>query len=279
MPDKDVFFSLPDNESTTPAIEDPGLAPAKNTGLPIINDGLEILCGPLLNYKGMQIAKSKVPVWHGSVLIVARPGTAHPVLKLECRGPQTQMSQSSSSLTNEIDDVDNVRKELKPISPEAWHAGDISGVKLYADPVKVFWRFAMNITLLDYEAHWQYVLTSVRLSGSKLPPCTFVVPSVSQSMRIMFYSCNGFSEGTEEDECSGPALWNDALRVHAQRPFHAMIGGGDQIYNDGVTFDGPLKAWTEIGNPKKRRDYPFDETLRAACDSYYFSNYVSTFLE
>lgn len=43
----------------------------------------------------------------------------------------------------------------------------------------------------------------------------------------------------------------------------------DQIYNGGVRVDALLKSWTEIGNPKKRRGYPFDEELRAACDSYY----------
>jgi hypothetical protein len=32
----------------------------------------------------------------------------------------------------------------------------------------------------------------------------------------------------------GPALWNNVLELHAKRPFHCMIGGGDQIYNDGV---------------------------------------------
>ncbi len=42
-----------------------------------------------------------------------------------------------------------------------------------------------------------------------------------------------------------------------------MIGGGDQIHNDGVRVDGTLKPWTDIGNPKKRRGYPFDEDLRA----------------
>ena len=33
---------------------------------------------------------------------------------------------------------------------------------------------------------------------------------------------------------AGPALWNNVLELHAKRPFHCMIGGGDQIYNDGV---------------------------------------------
>ena len=53
-----------------------------------------------------------------------------------------------------------------------------------------------------------------------------------------------------------------------------MIGGGDQIYNDGVRVNGPLKAWTDIGNPHKRRNYPFDNKMREDCDKYYYENYV-----
>lgn len=53
-----------------------------------------------------------------------------------------------------------------------------------------------------------------------------------------------------------------------------MLGGGDQIYNDGVRVDGPLKPWTDISNPHKRREFPFNEELRAKCDTYYFNNYV-----
>lgn len=53
-----------------------------------------------------------------------------------------------------------------------------------------------------------------------------------------------------------------------------MIGGGDQIYNDGVRVNGPLKPWTAIGNPHKRRLFPFDNKMRADCDQYYYENYV-----
>ena len=52
------------------------------------------------------------------------------------------------------------------------------------------------------------------------------------------------------------------------------IGGGDQIYNDGIRVHGPLREWTSIGNPKKRREYPFPETLRLECDEYYLNNYI-----
>ncbi len=73
---------------------------------------------------------------------------------------------------------------------------------------------------------------------------------------------------------AGPALWNDVLRVHAQRPFHVMIGGGDQIYNDSVRIKGPLKPWSDISNPQKRQHYPFGNDMRKQCDQYYYENYV-----
>jgi hypothetical protein len=52
------------------------------------------------------------------------------------------------------------------------------------------------------------------------------------------------------------------------------LGGGDQIYNDGIRVHGPLRAWTDIANPKKRRDFPFPEELRKKCDEYYVKNYI-----
>ena len=278
---------LRDDEPATSVVEHPdlGCTPAKNPGFPIIDDGLNILCGPLLNYKGMKTAGSELSmIWHGSVLVVAKPSSTQPVLKLKYLGVQSQrsqMSQSSLPLANDVDEPDNAYKGSTPGKSDACHMSEVSGVKLYSDPVKAFWRFAIHLTLQNHESNWQYVLENVQSTGRRIGSSvsrTFTVPSASQSMRIMFYSCNGFSVGTDEDEWSGPVLWNDVLRTHAQNPFHAMIGGGDQIYNDGVRVDGPLKAWTDIANPRKRRDYPFDEDLRAACDSYYFANYVRAYL-
>jgi hypothetical protein len=41
-----------------------------------------------------------------------------------------------------------------------------------------------------------------------------------------------------------------------------------------VRVSGPLKDWTSISTPRKRREYPFGEELRAKCDDFYFDNYV-----
>lgn len=219
-------------------------------------DELEVQCGPLLNFRHMGGATSGRPTWNGSVLIVTTPGQIHPQLLLK-----------------ELGAVDG------SMGPQSSEARSFAGFKLYEDPNKAFWRFLIDVPHLDYEARWEYQIPKLKPVGEGVidgdaTKRVFAVPSISQSMRILFHSCNGFSVGTDVDAWSGPALWNEVNRLHATKPFHVMIGGGDQIYNDGVRVDGPLKAWTSIGNPKKRQHFPFNEQLRAECDEYYYKNYI-----
>jgi hypothetical protein len=211
------------------------------------SEGLEVICGPLLNYRHMSGENTDKPIWHGSVLVVTLAGNIPEKLSLQ------QAGAGSGS------------------RPE-----HIQGTKLYEDEKSGFWQFSIAVPFQEEESEWQYIIPSMRTKDGKSvdKPLRFFVPSKQESMRIMFHSCNGFSVGTDEEAWSGPALWNDVLRVHGQRPFHVMIGGGDQIYNDSVRVSGPLKPWTDIGNPEKRRHFPFGEDMRAQCDEFYFNNYV-----
>lgn len=177
--------------------------------------------------------------WHGTVLIVTANPSHH-------RPPHLVLTSQRSKR-------------------------QINGLKLFADTDKVFWRFSLTVPLSDVETKWQYAILSGQTESLSR---SFYVPCAQESMRIMFHSCNGFSIGTDEDFWSGPALWNDVLRTHKKRPFHVMIGGGDQIYNDNIRTEGPLKEWTAIKNPAKRRRHKFPEDLRARCDEFYFKNYV-----
>lgn len=34
-------------------------------------------------------------------------------------------------------------------------------------------------------------------------------------------------------EIAGTALWRDVLGLHRRTPIHCMVGGGDQLYQDG----------------------------------------------
>lgn len=225
---------------------------------------INILCGPLLNYKGMSNANSANAIWHGTVLVVTAPRQIQPKLRLR--------------YGHAVNATDGRRQEFSSKTSPVSSGSEVLGIQLYEDPVKTFWRFNIDIPLREHEATCQYWVDDAQsTSPDSLQDDSvrsFVVPASSQSMRVMFHSCNGFSVGTDEDAWSGPALWNDVLRSHEQKPFHVMIGGGDQIYNDSVRVKGPLKGWTDIANPRKRREYPFDERLRAACDAFYYSNYV-----
>lgn len=224
------------------------------------SDTLEVVCGPLLNYKRMGTNDQNKPVWHGSVLLVTKPGQRQPRLQIRPAGPV--------SIDGNQPIVNGDVSRAEPMN--------FDGVKLYADPNKEFWRFLISVPILEYEARWQYTIPAYHyVSGAETKESwQFAVPAAEDSMRLMFHSCNGFSVGTDLDAWTGPVLWNDVLRVHERKPFHVMIGGGDQIYNDGIRVDGPLEGWTSIANPQKRRAYPFDNEMRTACDEYYFNNYV-----
>lgn len=241
----------------------------------VANDPFEVLCGPLLNYKSLRIVHSGAPTWHGTVLIVTKPSKGHPHLSLKCLGP-TRTDQGWKATGYESNSLVEGGSLLSSENQRSIH-----GTKLYEDPAKAFWRFDLKLPLQEFEARWEYNIPHTRHVSAAGPPNSsahrFVVPGSSQSMRIMFHSCNGFSVGTDEEAWSGPALWNDVLRIHEKKPFHVMVGGGDQIYNDSVRVDGPLRLWTEIGNPRRRREYPFDAKMRNECDEFYFQNYIQWF--
>jgi hypothetical protein len=237
--------------------QDPSGVVGVGTGPQVVSTSgkLDVIGGPLLNYRRTSNQQSGQPIWHGSVLIVTTPGQQTPQLVLS---PVGAVDSNAGNVRFSVD------------------ARTFRGEKLYEDSKRAFWRFTIDLPFQQFESRWKYDIQGLvfidRQKAEK--PQLFAVPSASQSMRIMFHSCNGFSVGTDVEAWSGPALWNDVLRMHEQRPFHVMIGGGDQIYNDGVRVDGPLKAWTAIHSPHHRREFPFGEDMRAACDEYYFQNYV-----
>ncbi|KAF7720080.1 Alkaline phosphatase D-related protein [Penicillium ucsense] len=237
--------------------------PVNDTGTMMTNghdaapasDHIGLISGPLINFKNMHFGHpSPTAVWHGSVLIVTKPG--------QHLQPQLHLRQSGPVMGQE-----------QPRSPTEQ---TVQGLKLYEDLQKTFWRFSLAVPVETYEARWEYFVPGlIEESGAPVQqPWDFVVPAENQSMRMMFHSCNGFSVGTDMDAWVGPTLWKDVLRVHEQKPFHVMVGGGDQLYNDGIRVDGPLKPWTAIGNPHKRRNHDFNNQMRADCDEYYYANYV-----
>lgn len=240
-----------DDDSPQDAPEDGRAEPA---------DGKEIVCGPLLNYRRMDQGH-----WHGSVLVVVKGGGSdvlfQPSLIMRRVGPAGQLPSANGQTDSAVnDETGGTRFESH---------------RLYSDSRNTFWAFDIEVPMEEVEVKYEYFVPELRFSSDHKPKTnSFFIPAENESMRIMFHSCNGFSVGTDEDAWSGAALWNDVMRKHQAVPYHVMVGGGDQIYNDGIRVNGPLRPWTDIHNPQKRRDYPFPEKLRTECDDYYLKNYI-----
>ena len=70
-------------------------------------------------------------------------------------------------------------------------------------------------------------------------------------------------------------MWNDMLTEHANNPFHVMIGGGDQIYNDKITEEkvvGSNIAPIDLNTEQEER--PVAPEIAIAIDRFFFNNYV-----
>ena len=82
---------------------------------------------------------------------------------------------------------------------------------LHKERDHIFWRFCLDVKLGDVEQEIEY---EIQLGRSNVwqGPFKFWVPGEEETMRLIFYSCNGYSLNVNKDEFSGPALWKDVMR-------------------------------------------------------------------
>lgn len=151
---------------------------------------------------------------------------------------------------------------------------DIPGVRLYADAARdvTFWRFLLEIELSAKQQRIAYRI-------NQGPALGFWVPAAGQSMNIVFHSGNGFSASADPNRVCGPdPLWRDILNEHQTRPFHVMIGGGDQIFNDSVITDSTFfQEWIKIKNVSERHSALFPPEFRAELEQFYLERYARWF--
>jgi hypothetical protein len=151
---------------------------------------------------------------------------------------------------------------------------DIPGVRLYADAARdvTFWRFSVEIELSATQQRIAYRI-------NQGPALGFWVPAMGKPMNIMFHSGNGFGPNVDPNPMCGPdPLWRDILNEHQTQPFHVMIGGGDQIFNDSVITDLALfQDWIKIKNAGDRYGCPLTPEFRAQLEKFYLERYASWF--
>ncbi|KAF1949466.1 hypothetical protein CC80DRAFT_540293 [Byssothecium circinans] len=180
-----------------------------------------------------------------------------------------------------IEDDTGLFSEVGPGSESRIHRKDgeklgkvreIPGIRLHAERGVTFWRFNLEVELGDSQSRIAYRI-------NRGPAIGFWVPAKGETMNIMFHSCNGFSYSVNPSEFCGPdAMWRDVLNNHQTRPFHVMLGGGDQIYNDAAMHQTTLfKQWTNSRNPLHKHNTPFSEELQNELEQFYLDRYSMWF--
>ncbi len=161
---------------------------------------------------------------------------------------------------------------LKNDGERSGRAREVRGVRLHADRGHTFWRFNLAVELGADQRRVAYRI-------NRGPAVGFWVPARGQTMNIMFHSCNGFSLSVNPDQFSGPdPLWRDVLNTHQTRPFHVMIGGGDQLYNDAVMRNTNLfQEWLAMKNPERKYSASFSTEMQLELEEYYLNRYCMWF--
>ncbi|RMZ83483.1 hypothetical protein DV737_g1529, partial [Chaetothyriales sp. CBS 132003] len=187
--------------------------------------------------------------------------------------------ESSPSLldTNGSQGMTTAAHNRRTSGRDGEHVGryrEVPGARLYVDARRdvTFWRFNVEIELADTQQHIAYRINRGASSS-------FWVPARGETMNMVFHSCNGFSTSVNPDLFSGPdPLWRDVLNVHQTRPFHVMIGGGDQIYNDCVKSDTEhFASWIRLRNPHHKHAAPFTAEMREELETFYLDRYALCF--
>ncbi|KAG8921391.1 hypothetical protein FRC02_000272, partial [Tulasnella sp. 418] len=220
----------------------------------VMRPHLQFMCGPLLRYDTVD----EHHIWRGACLIVtADEGSRYdpnPVLTLDW-DPQRPSHAATGPHTVPGPFAQTVHIPGQEIFVYHGIAGTFT-----------FWRFLIEVPLAGQEIGVRY-----RINGGE--QIEFFIPGINQNMRWAAYSCNGFSAGINPDDFKGPGfasgfdpLWEDLLEKHIAKPFHILVGGGDQIYCDSLTLEPELHEWVHLKTQKDKLNYTITDEMKFAID-------------
>ncbi|KAI9481218.1 MAG: hypothetical protein EXX96DRAFT_482454 [Benjaminiella poitrasii] len=207
----------------------------------------EVICGPLLRYIDINYNTRE---WRGSILVVSS-SLFPPPIEVQLTEPSTQRS---TTIQTHVEKLDTFRHKYR------------------------FWRYDIRLPLTDKPQIMRY---STPHQNWAQPSFEVHLPAYFETMRFMFYSCNGFSDIPQEvkdkfGEKDAP-LWQDVLDRHEVMPFHVLLGGGDQLYQDRLIKEEFMKPWVAEKDPVKRLALRMSSEMRDGFEDFYFSNYCKNF--
>ena len=67
------------------------------------------------------------------------------------------------------------------------------------------------------------------------------------------------------------------MEKHEEEPFHMLMGGGDQLYCDGVIREPELQEWVYMTKQDRKKNYQLTDEILFAIDRFYFNHYCQVF--
>lgn len=143
-----------------------------------------------------------------------------------------------------------------------------------------FWRFDLRLPIAPTTS----TRVDYRLDFPEQPWWSFHLAPRDELWHWAFYTCAGFDSWTSQEHQEGmwrgtQPLWRDLLAVHRHRPLHALVSGGDTLYNDDVWNQPALVSWLQSGEREERLAHPFTPDMRKEVDRYYFIHYCRHFAQ
>ncbi|KIM30475.1 hypothetical protein M408DRAFT_21977 [Serendipita vermifera MAFF 305830] len=229
-------------------------------------------------------SKSPVGTWASSMMA-----------KLKALAPHSSGTEFRGRPPERIARTEQHKKEKQRSATMSVIEGEAiykySGIAMTA----TFWRFLIEVPVNPDPARGMKVHYAINkpehhfnfdFGHSKRGPTdiTFHIAPTGSDMRFAAYSCNGFSEGIDPNTFKGEGfdsgfdpVWADLLQRHEERPFHALVGGGDQIYCDTLTKEPELLEYMGLKNRQEKLAYPLTDGIMFTMDRYYFNHYCLVF--
>ncbi|KAG0336931.1 hypothetical protein BG004_007853 [Podila humilis] len=240
-----------DNSSCDPLLddheecEDAAIAAARQE-YENIKPSAQFKCGPVLRFQDIHVKSRR---WIGSALIVTDKEDRPPRLVIK----DPTKPRVGFSIPQHI---------------ETWEGNH-------------FYRYDIQLTLMGHREkrieYWFETEHGRKVSSPQ--KWNFHLPALDEDHNWAFYSCNGFTSDVEDPmgtHGGADPLWNDLLVAHDYRPFHTLVGGGDQIYNDDVLVTPEIAEWLTM-DEETRLTTTFNTEKKYAVEKYYFDHYVEHF--
>ncbi|KAG6831194.1 hypothetical protein H0H92_012334 [Tricholoma furcatifolium] len=229
---------------------------------------LQFMVGPLLRYDTVD----EYGVWHGAAMIVTADAGSiyepHPTLTYDWDPDQT-FSNNHVQPTRSFD--------LGP------HPADPHST-FFAAPMSPAPNGNGSYTMQGSNARQEIVPgQEIYVYGGPGGTFTFWRFLIQIPLGPREMNCNGFSAGVNQDDFCGPGfksgydpVWMDLLAKHAETPFHALVGGGDQLYCDSLMRETEMQDWI-ARKPEEKLHFPLTDEIASTIDRFYFNHYCQSF--